>query len=83
MDVLAELEIVRLDRIERRAREYFESAARHSNVHRMLRAARLEAAAHAKSLSRLRCGPSTASTNGRVLACTRKVGPLSGCCWMP
>ena len=51
MDRFAELEIVRLDRIERRARNYFERAARHGNAHLMLRASKLEAAAHAKAVT--------------------------------
>jgi hypothetical protein len=51
MDRFAETEIVRLDRIERRARKSFERAARHCNAHLMLRAARLEAAAHAKAMT--------------------------------
>jgi hypothetical protein len=51
MDRFAELEVVRLDRIERRARKSFERAARHSNTHRMLRAAKLEMAAHAKAMT--------------------------------
>jgi hypothetical protein len=50
MDGFAELEIVRLDRIEKRAQKYFERAARHGNAHRIMRAATLEAAAHAKAL---------------------------------
>jgi hypothetical protein len=50
MDRFAEIQIVRLDRIERRAREYFERAARSNNAHRMLRAAKLEKAAYDKSM---------------------------------
>jgi hypothetical protein len=51
MERFAELEIVRLDRIERRARNSFERAARHGNAHLMLRAARLQMAAHAKAMT--------------------------------
>jgi hypothetical protein len=50
MERFAEIEVVRLDRIEKRARKYFERAAHYSNAHRMLRAAKLEAAAHTKAL---------------------------------
>jgi hypothetical protein len=51
MDRFAEIEIVRLDRIERRARKYLERAARNNNTHRMQRAARLEKAAYDKSMT--------------------------------
>jgi TPR repeat protein len=51
MDTFAELEIVRLDRIEKRAQKYFERAARHDNAHRMMRAAKLEMAGHAKAMT--------------------------------
>jgi hypothetical protein len=51
MDGFAEPEIVRLDRIEKRAQKYFERVARHGNAHRMMRAARLEQAAHAKAIT--------------------------------
>jgi len=51
MDRFAELEIVRLVWIERRARNYFERAARRGNPHLMLRAAKLEGAAHAKAMT--------------------------------
>jgi hypothetical protein len=51
MDGFVELEIVRLDRIEKRAREYFERAARKNNVQRMMRAAKLEKAAYDRSMT--------------------------------
>jgi hypothetical protein len=51
MDGFAALQIVRLDQIERRARNTGECATREGNTHRMLRAARLEKSAYDKSMA--------------------------------
>jgi hypothetical protein len=45
------MQILRLSRLETKAREYRERAAQCGNVPRMLRAARLEEAANAKVMS--------------------------------
>jgi hypothetical protein len=51
VDVCGELQIVRLDRIEKRAQKAFDRAARNNNVPRMSRAAKLETAAHNRAVA--------------------------------
>jgi hypothetical protein len=51
MDHRVALEILRLDRLEKRAQAYRESGMRSGNLRRCRRAADLELAAHARSMA--------------------------------